>query len=186
MAGRRGKPRACILDIEATALDADIGHLVGAGLMELDGEFRWFYVRRPVDETKILKKILKEVSAYHIIFTWNGRGFDIPFLVSRAIKLKLPAEELLKPIHIDLAEFVRENLRLHRSDLYHVARFLGIKKDLRVEGFDVPSIYMKALRGDRGAARSIEAHCRDDLEVTRKILKRLLPILKVKQPELIL
>jgi len=186
MAGRRIKPRACILDIEATALDADIGHLVGAGLMELDGEFRWFYVRRPADEAKILKKVLKEVSAYHIIFTWNGKGFDIPFLISRAIKLKLPAEELLKPVHVDLAEFVRENLRLHRSDLYHVARFLGIKKDLRVEGFDVPSIYLKALRGDREAAKSIEAHCRDDLEVTRKILKRLLPIIRAKQPELIL
>ena len=186
MAGGRIKPRACILDIEATALDADIGHLVGAGLMELGGEFRWFYVRRPVDEAKILKRVLKEVSTYHIMFTWNGRGFDIPFLISRALKLKLPAEELLKPLHVDLAELVRENLRLHRSDLYHVARFLGIKKDLRVEGFDVPSIYLKALRGDREAAKSIEAHCRDDLEVTRKVLKRLLPIIRAKQPELIL
>ena len=35
MAGRRIRPRACILDIEATALDADIGHLVGAGIMVL-------------------------------------------------------------------------------------------------------------------------------------------------------
>ena len=61
MAGRRIKPRACILDIEATALDADIGHLVGAGLMELDGGFRWFYVRRPADEAKILKKVLKRL-----------------------------------------------------------------------------------------------------------------------------
>jgi len=185
MAGKVGV-RACLIDIESTSLDADIGQLVGVGIMELDGKFKWFYVKKPDDEKKILKRIVDLLGDYHVIFSWSGKGFDIPFLTARALKHRLRAENLYKPIHVDLAEFVKNHLRLCRSDLYHVARFLGIRKDLRVEGFDIPSLYQRAIKGDKRAESAIRKHCEDDLRTTLKILKKILPILKAKSPELVL
>ena len=53
-----------------------------------------------------------------------------------------------------------------------------------MEGLDVPALYVKAIRGNKEALSAIKKHCRDDLEVTRKVLKKLLPLIKVKYQEL--
>ncbi|MEM3495578.1 MAG: ribonuclease H-like domain-containing protein, partial [Nitrososphaerota archaeon] len=86
--------------------------------------------------------------------------------------------------HLDLAEFVRNYLKLSLVNLYHVARFLDIYKDVSVEGIDVPSLYLKAMKNDRRSAAKIKKHCRDDLEVLRKIYFRILPIIREVRPEL--
>lgn len=180
MKSEKRKPRMCIVDTESTALDADVGIFVGGGLMELNGKFSWFYSRNPREEARVLDNFLEKMSGYQVIFTWNGRVFDLPFIVARSIKHGLRVERLYSPLHVDLAEFVKNNLRLTRSDLYHVAKFLNIKKDLSVEGLDIPTLYMRAVKGDKDASLMIKRHCRDDLEVTRMILKKLLPIIRPK------
>ena len=184
MSPRKPKPRICLMDVESTSLDADVGVFVGGGLMELNGRFQWFYARTPRNEERALKSLLEAISKCDVLITWNGRLFDIPFLTARALKLKLPVENLYEPAHVDLAELVKSSLKLVRSDLYHVARFLGVKKDLSIEGFDVPSLYLKAAKGDKKAASAIRKHCKDDLEVTRRILERVLPLLRIKYRDL--
>ena len=182
---RRGT-RVCFLDVEASGLDADVGVTVGVGLMDLGGRFRWFYVSEPRREREILRNVFGNVSSYHILVTWNGERFDIPFLCSRALKLRINPEGLMKPVHLDLASFVRSCLKLSRMDLYHVARFLGIAKDVSVEGVDVPSLYQEALRGRRGAESRIRSHCKDDLETTRRVFLKVLPLIRFMKPELAL
>ncbi len=184
MGSSKAKPKLCLMDIESTSLDADVGVFVGGGLMALSGRFKWFYAEAPKAEAEVLNDFLQQVSGYEVIVTWNGRIFDLPFLTARALKHGLSAEYLHKPTHIDLAEFIKGALRLARSDLYHVAKFLNVRKDLSVEGFDVPSLYMKAVKGDRKAASAIRRHCRDDLETTRIVFMKVLPLLRVRYPEL--
>ncbi|MDW8021843.1 MAG: ribonuclease H-like domain-containing protein [Nitrososphaerota archaeon] len=175
-----GKSRICIIDVESTALDADVGIFVGGGLMELDGKFSWFYSRNPREEPRALGNFLEKISGYQVVFTWNGRIFDLPFITARSIKHGLRVERLHTIIHIDLAEFVKNNLKLARNDLYHVAKFLNIKKNLNIEGLDIPKLYMRAVKGDKEASLAIKRHCRDDLEVTRKVLKKLFPLVRVR------
>ncbi len=182
----RRVPRVCFLDVEASGLEADVGVTVGVGLMDLEGRFRWFYVDEPRKEREILRKVFNTLSSYHILVTWNGERFDYPFLCSRALKLKVNLDGLMKPVHLDLAMFVRNHLKLSRTDLYHVARFLGIVKDASVEGVDVPSLYQEALRGRRRAASRIRSHCKDDLEATRKVFLKVLPLIRAVKPELAL
>ena len=184
MKSKTRRTRTCILDIESTALDADVGIFVGGGLMELNGKFKWFYSETPRREARVLDEFLEEIAGYEVMFTWNGRIFDLPFIAARSIKHGLRVERLYTPLHIDLAEFVKSNLRLVRSDLYHVAKFLNIKKDLKVEGLDIPALYVKAVKGDKRASSAIKRHCRDDLEVTRNILKRLLPLIRMRYQDL--
>lgn len=183
---RRVGPRVGLLDVEATSLEADVGVLVGVGLMDVGGRFRWFYSETPGGERKALESALKALESYHVIVTWSGKGYDLPFIKARALKLRLRVEPITAPLHLDLAEFVRNNLRLARTDLYHVARFFGIKKDIRVEGKDIPSLYLRAIKGDKRAASAIRRHCRDDLEVTRRIYLKLLPLIRAQMPELAL
>lgn len=182
----RVRPRICFMDLEATALEADVGHLVGAGFMDEGGRFRWFYARTPREEERAVEEAVEYLTRHHIVFTWSGSRFDLPFLATRALRLGLKAEEVFKPTHVDLAEFVRSSLKLAHTSLYHVARFLGIAKDLSVEGIDVPSLYLRAVKGDKRAAAMIKRHCRDDLEVLRKVYLKLLPILREVKPELTL
>ena len=178
------RPKLCLIDIESTSLDADVGVFVGGGLMTLGGRFKWVYADSPKSESKAIKSFLKELVGCDVVVTWNGRFFDIPFITARALRHGVSIDSLLNPLHLDLAEFVKNNLKLARHDLYHVSRFLGIRKDLEVEGFDVPALYAKALKGDRRAASAIRNHCRDDLETTRLVFLKLLPLLKIKYPDL--
>ncbi|MEM1584239.1 MAG: ribonuclease H-like domain-containing protein [Nitrososphaerota archaeon] len=178
------KPRICFMDLETTSLDADVGYLVGGGFMDEEGRFKWFYASTPSKEREALSSIINYLSKYHIVFTWNGSKFDIPFLAARALKHDLRVELIYRASHFDLAEFVRNYLKLSLVNLYHVARFLDISKDVSVEGIDVPSLYLKAMKNDRRSAAKIKKHCRDDLEVLRKIYFRILPIIREVRPEL--
>ncbi len=180
------KPRICFMDLESTALEADVGYLVGGGFMDESGKFKWFYSENPSREKEALSSIIEYMSRHHIVFTWNGSKFDIPFLTARAVKHNLRAELIYKPTHFDLAEFIRNHLRLSLTNLYHVARFLNIVKDINVEGIDVPSLYLKAVKNDRNAAVKIKKHCKDDLEVLRNVYLKILPILREVKPELTL
>ncbi|MEM3401078.1 MAG: ribonuclease H-like domain-containing protein [Nitrososphaerota archaeon] len=182
---RRGAgPRVCFLDVEATSLEADVGTIVGAGIMEDDGKFSYISVDRPELEKNRLEDLLKKLEQYHIVITWNGKSFDIPFLISRAIKHNLKAESLLSIYHLDMAELVRNNLKLSRTDLFHVSKFLGIKKDVKTLGQDVPTLYVKAMKGDKVALRIIKNHCKDDLNVLRLVFSKLRPLVKALKPEL--
>jgi len=140
----------CLTDIESTALDADIGAFIGGGLMELYGRFSWFYSSNPRIGRKVLCRFLNRLSRYDIMVAWNGRLFDVPFLTARVVRHGVPAEALHRIRHLDLAELVKANLRLARTDLHHVARFLGVKEDLDVEGLDVPSLFPKSMMGVGG------------------------------------
>jgi len=177
-------PRICFLDVEATSLEADVGTTVGIGLMEDDGRFSYISVDRPELEKNRLKNFLERLERHHIIVTWNGKSFDIPFLVSRIIKHGLRVEPLLSAYHLDMAEFVKNNLKLSRTDIFHVSKFLGIRKDVATLGQDVPGLYVKAMKGDRVAVRRIERHCRDDLNALRLIFLKLKPLVKLLKPEL--
>ncbi len=181
---KKAGPKVCFLDVEATSLEADVGTMVGAGIMEDDGKFIYISVNKPEMERDKLEEILGKLEQYHIMITWNGKSFDIPFLTSRMIKHNLKVERLLSIYHLDVAEFVRNNLKLSRTDLFHVSKFLGIKKDVTTLGQDVPALYVKAMRDDRAAVRLIKNHCKDDLNVLRLVFLKLKPLVKALRPEL--
>lgn len=180
------RPKICFMDLEATALDADVGYLVGGGFMDEKGRFKWFYADTPSKEKETLSSIIEYLTKHNIVFTWNGSRFDIPFLAARALRHNLRAELIYRPSHLDLAEFIRSYLKISFVNLYHVARFLNIPKDTSVEGIDVPSLYLKAVKNDKRSITKIKKHCRDDLEVLRKIYFKILSIIREVRPELAL
>ncbi|HIQ30221.1 MAG TPA: hypothetical protein EYH45_06630 [Candidatus Caldiarchaeum subterraneum] len=179
--------RVCFLDIETTGTEADVSMVTGIGILEEGGRFMFIQVEKPEDEKAGLEKALKILSGYDVVFTWRGRDFDVPFIVARALKHGVDPSPLYEVMHLDLADFTRSHMRLSRTDLYNVARFLGIKKDVATQGRDMPLTYLETLaREKRKPWRKIREHCRDDLVTLMQVYRRLKPLLKMLKPELAL
>src|SRR5467141_2997741 len=167
-----------ILDIETTSLEGDAGVLVSAGLMSDAGRGEYLEARRTSEEKSLLSKLAKRLESYDVIVTWNGRGFDIPFLTTRLMKLELDPPPLLRKSHIDLADVVKSRLRLTFTYLDHVCDFFQIERKKGPMGLDVPHLYVRALEGDRKASASIREHCLDDLRATRQVFLKLKPLVE--------
>jgi len=167
-----------VLDIETTSLAADAGIVVGIGLMPETGPAEYLPVKKTADEKKALTKLVSELEKYEVVVTWNGRGFDIPFLTTRLLSHGLDMRPLTSRRHIDLAEIVKGRLKLTFTYLDHVCDFLGIDRKEGAMGMDVPHLYLKAQEGDAKARSVIREHCLDDLEATRKVFLKLKPLLE--------
>jgi len=167
-----------ILDIETTSLEADAGTLVSAGIMSDTGRAEYLEARRTSEEKSLLLKLVKRLESYDVMVTWNGRGFDIPFLTTRFMKHGLDPRPILRKSHIDLADVVKGRLRLTFTYLDHVCDFFQIDRKKGPMGLDVPHLYVRALEGDRNAAGLIREHCLDDLRATRQVFLRLRPLVE--------
>jgi len=167
-----------ILDIETTSLEADAGVLVAAGLMSDAGRGEYLEARRTSEEKLLLSKISKRLESYDVMVTWNGRSFDIPFLTTRLMKHELDPRTLLRKPHIDLADVVKNRLRLTFTYLDHVCDFFQIDRKEGPMGLDVPHLHVRALEGDRKALLSIRDHCLDDLRATRQVFLKLKPLVE--------
>jgi len=169
-----------LLDIETSSLEADAGVVVGAGLITEKGESYYLESRRTAEERDLLIRLAKRLDEYSMIVTWNGRTFDLPFLVTRMLKHGLDPRSILSKEHVDLNELVRFRLRLTFTYLDHVCEFFGIEKKRNPMGMDVPGLYVRALEGDRKALGRIKEHCLDDLKATRKLYLLLGPLLQAQ------
>ena len=179
--------RVCFLDIETTGTEADVAIVTGIGILEENGRFTFIQVNKPEEEKSGLEKALKILDRYDVVFTWRGRDFDIPFMVARALKHRIDPTPLYEIMHLDLADFTRSHLRLSRTDLYNVARFLGIEKDTTIHGKDMPLTYLETLAKTRRKPwRKIKQHCKDDLVTLMMVYRRLKPLLRKLKPELAL
>ncbi|MEN3048387.1 MAG: ribonuclease H-like domain-containing protein [Candidatus Caldarchaeales archaeon] len=181
----RIRPVVAALDIETTSLHADVGHLVCAVIGDYwTGRLRAYAVRRPAEERTVLNRVVNDLGKAHLLFTWRGREFDVPWLVSRSIKLGVDPGPLYNPRHIDLADIVEKQLRLSNDSLWNVARFLGLRRSEPTRGADVPSLYEAALLGNRADMAKILRHCREDVSLTISVAKRLRQLLQRLYPDL--
>jgi len=184
---KRGKlsAKVCFLDIETTGVEGDASIITGIGILEENRRFTFIQINKPEEEKRKLKQALEIITKYDIVFTWRGREFDIPFMITRALKHGLDPSPLYELMHVDLADFTRQHLRLGRTDLYNVARFFGIQKDTKIQGKDIPLTYIEGLaKTSRKSWRKIREHCRDDLITLMRVYEKLKPLLRVAKPEL--
>ena len=96
--------KICVLDIETTGLSPERSHFILGGLLSLESngnaQFSQYFAESLSEEKEILIKYLKEVATHDIVVTYNGRNFDIPFLLTRAKKMGIEVENI--PYNLDL------------------------------------------------------------------------------------
>jgi DNA polymerase elongation subunit (family B) len=124
-------------------------------------------------EADILRKFWDTVKSYSQIVTYNGRGFDCPFLLARSAVHKIkPTKELMpnrySDEHIDLMDrliFFGAVWKRFSLDIW--CRAMGIESPKSdITGYEVTGIFRE------GRSLDIARYCGGDLRATGELLER--------------
>lgn len=144
-------PLVC-LDTETTGLATAAGTvawLVGLGWWEAD-RFRQVQLLLPdhAEEHALLTALAATIPADAWLVTYNGRGFDWPLLVARYRMARRAAPR--HEGHLDLLPVIRRLFRYRMTDARlrtAEAELLGLHRVGDIEGWEIPSRYLRFLRG---------------------------------------
>ncbi|MEM3085854.1 MAG: ribonuclease H-like domain-containing protein [Halobacteria archaeon] len=170
-----------VLDIETTGTAADTGLVTAYVLLEgtRPPKVLTRFVAGVSDEKRALEELLARLRPSDTVVVWRGRAYDVPFLVTRALRHGLDASPLLRFKVVDLAEFAEKHMRLDRTSQSSMCRFLGIGKNHDLTGDQMPMKFLEFLSTeDRRKAREILVHCEDDVRSLYKIFQRMEPLLR--------
>lgn len=128
-------------------------------------------VLKGMPEEKILEKFWQIVAQVDQVITFNGRGFDIPFLMLRSAQLNIkPSRNFLgyrydTGNHIDLLEQLSFYGGFKRFNLDFYCYSFGIKspKSEGVSGVEVQNMYLA------GRLREIALYCGNDIKATYEL-----------------
>jgi len=148
-------PPACYFDTETTGLSTGAGTVVFlAGMGSLKGErlvVRQLLLPDYPHEPALLRHISNELAQRPRVVTYNGRGFDLPLLVTRLTVNGLFRELATLPEqHDDLLPVARRLFRrpLGGARLADIeAGVLGVRRGSDCPGSEVPGRYFSYLRG---------------------------------------
>jgi len=137
-------------------------------------------------ETAFLGEFWKAMRRFHRFVTFNGRGFDGPFLMLRSAALGVTVTRNLvgyryaiRP-HTDLLEVISFFGASRKWNLDFACKVFGVEspKEQGMDGYGVGHYYRS------GRVREIALYCRRDVEATarlyNKMEKTLLPALETR------
>jgi hypothetical protein len=136
-----------------------------------DGLFTFVGDTEPV----FLAEFWKAMRRFHRFVTFNGRGFDGPFLMLRSAALGIPVTRNLvgyryaiKP-HTDLLEVISFFGATRKWNLDFACKAFGVEspKEQGMDGFAVGHFYRA------GRLREIALYCRRDVEATAGLFQKL-------------
>lgn len=138
------------LDIETTGLSAAYDDVTLVGISN-GKNFKAFI------KGANLRDLASELKKYSVVVTFNGSGFDLPFL-RRSFSRSIPQA------HIDL-RWVAYKLG-YTGGLKEIERRLGIKRPRRLanmDGFEAVILWQRYCHGDRGALEQLIDYNRSDV-----------------------
>ncbi len=122
-------------------------------------------------EREILEKFWENIKSYDQIITFNGRGFDAPYLHLRSAILKITPTKNLMPyrydwkLHCDLMEQLTFYGATRKFNLHFYAKSFGIKspKEDGINGLEIPNLYQQ------GKYKEIARYCLKDVIATKEL-----------------
>jgi predicted PolB exonuclease-like 3'-5' exonuclease len=125
-------------------------------------------------EKEILEIFWKDITHYNQFITFNGRGFDCPFLMLRSAILQVPPSRNLMPyrydtsIHCDLLEQFTFYGALRKFNLDFYCKSFGIEspKSHGITGLDMKRLF------DEKRYREIAEYNLGDLRATAELFRR--------------
>jgi hypothetical protein len=167
----------CIAMINADTRKGQVLYLADDFEAEEDSDSRVAFIPFP-DEQELLGEFWRVAKSFNRIVTFNGRGFDVPFIYLRSAILNVPISRkdwlgyrFQTSPHCDLAEQLsfynvsgREGAA-RRFNLDFYCKVFGIPspKSQGVTGMDVGSLM------EQGRYRDIAAYCVRDVDATREL-----------------
>ncbi len=145
---------------------------------ESDGTEEWAVEEKQVyykglSESEMIKSFWRIVDVTDLVVTFNGRNFDIPFIMLRSAMLGIkPSKNLMTnrfstTTHIDLLEQFTFYGITRKFNLDFYCHAFGIKspKSNEVSGMEVKNLY------EAGRIKDIAVYCGDDIYATFLLYK---------------
>ncbi len=128
---------------------------------------------KSTNETEMLELFWSYIKRAEKIISFNGRQFDLPFLMLRSAVLKVkPSRNFLKnrfehKDHIDLLDKFTFSGLIRKFNLDFYCRTFGIEspKTHGITGMDVKELFYS------GKVREIAVYCADDVRATYELYK---------------
>jgi hypothetical protein len=146
------KPKTAFLDIRFTGNGVMDSLIEAAALKELGGALR---VHRG-GERKIVSTLVRGLEKYDLLVFWGGEVSPIALLTAKALHHGVDPSPIHMLMHLEVKQFVEQNLGIHNPDLEKTARFLKARKSS------------------------------EKTKTLENIFRKLLPLLKTTRPELAL
>jgi DNA polymerase elongation subunit (family B) len=123
-------------------------------------------------EYEILTSFWNTIKSYDKLITFNGRGFDCPFIIIRSAVNKIkPTKELLpnrySDLHIDLLDqlsFYGASKRRVSLDIWCKTFSIKSPKSNGITGYEIKDLFMSERYED------IARYCAGDLRATKELL----------------
>ena len=126
-------------------------------------------------EKALLEQFWQDIAAYDQVVSFNGRGFDAPYIIIRSMAQRVrPTVDLMPPryndpartTHLDLADQLSFYGALRRFSLHLFTRALGIEspKSEEVDGLAVPRLFREK------KYEQIAEYCMRDVRATAELL----------------
>lgn len=172
------KERVGFFDIETSSLNASFGYILSYAILEDDGDKIYGRtitsneVKKYIFDRDLIKECVEDLNKFHrIVVHWGAdRRFDAPFARSRALYHGVDFP-LYKDIYIEDTWLMAKNkLRLYSNRLEAIGDFLNIP----AKGHKLkPTIWQKALAGDRESLDYLWTHNVEDVLTTKEVWRRL-------------
>lgn len=140
-------PSSVFFDIETTGFSAARNqvYLIGTAV-QTDGKtcITQFFAEHPSQEQEIISAFLELLSQYDTLISFNGTGFDVPFLKGRCAHYKMP-EHLDSFRHLDIYKQLskyKSILNLPNLKQKTLEEFLGVSREDLYSGGDLISVYL--------------------------------------------
>jgi len=126
------------------------------------------------DESGLLQEFWRDIARYDQVITFNGRGFDAPFVMIRSAILSVKASCNLMPPrynareHCDLLEQLTFYGATRKFNLDFYCKAFGIKSP-KSEG--ITGLSLRELH-EKGEYRAIAKYCLGDVVATAELFRR--------------
>jgi len=163
------------LDIECSNFSSDFGIIFSYCIKELDGDLitnviKPKEIKNGTYDKRLVKDFLEDLKKFDRIVGYYAKKFDIPFLRSRCIYYNLRFPPYGTHFFNDVYYLVKNRLRLHRNRLEDACRYFDIPCKSHPL---VPSVWLKAMKGDKKALNYILEHNKEDVISLEALWKKI-------------
>lgn len=159
-----------ILDIETTGLSSKFTEVILVGFIYHKND-RWnitqIFCDHRSEERELLLTLKEYIEPRHLLITYNGHAFDLPYLNTRYAHHQIDFE-LSMAKHFDLYRVVRASkkaLKLDNYKLKTIEEFLDIYRDDQISGKESVELYnLYELEPSKALRNKILLHNYDDIK----------------------
>lgn len=143
---RAGGCAPILFDIETTGLSAASSLIYLIGAMEIKKDrlvFRQWFAESPSDEKEVLESFLNFLPDKACLISFNGRGFDVPFICKRCKSFSLPCYLPQQP-DLDLYRVLaplKEYFSMNSRRLVAYEKLIGLDREDKYNGGELIEVY---------------------------------------------